>query len=75
MNIEQAHQMMKIIMKFDALVGEIDSIVTDMEGGDEKKEWKRRLGQMMGSQYVDFIIPILRQFPELEHDYPIYCKT
>lgn len=49
-------------------IGKLDELVTEIADPDEKAAFVQALGAVMGDIYEKLMIPILRQYPDLDPD-------
>lgn len=65
---EQASRIMDILLSMEGPIGELDSIVSAMPEGDERRYYVKALGDMMNIMTCDLVLRIAREFPDLDPD-------
>ena len=68
MNRSQAASLMKSRESIERYLGEMDSIISDFEDNEEKKEFVESLGSIMLILYRDIFVKICQQYPDLNPD-------
>ena len=63
-----AEQLMNKLHSLDAPINDAVELVEQIPDEDERKRFRKGLGEMMGHIYTDLMIPILRQYPDLDPD-------
>jgi hypothetical protein len=63
-----AVSMMSTLMQLSENCNEVASFVEQVSNDDERKRLRRPLGDLMGLVYTDLMLPILREYPELDPD-------
>ena len=55
-------------MAFDAPIGKLIELVDEIADPGEKAVFNRAVGDLMGQIYAKLMVPILRQYPDLDPD-------
>jgi hypothetical protein len=66
MEISNANIILQAAIDFDAGIGKIDDVISEMSNGDEREIWIFRLGNVMRVINEELILPIVKVYPELE---------
>ena len=68
MDKQLAEQLMKKLHSLSVPFNDAAELIEQIPDEDEKKRFRRGLGELMGRAYTDLMIPILRQYPDLDPD-------
>lgn len=63
-----ARQLMAEIALLDVRLNQIAHLIEQIEDGSERKAYRRAIATVMGSVYIELMVPTLRQYPELDPD-------
>lgn len=66
MKRETAVRILQILQSIETEAKPLAEIIEQIESETEKKEFRRAWANLIGSLFVDFTMPISRQFPELD---------
>ena len=61
-----ASRILKAGLALDGPIGELDSLISQLEDGEEKTECLRALGNVMGILAEHFFFRIVWQYPDLD---------
>ena len=64
MTEEIARQLLMTSIALDAQFGQMDAIVSSL-GEDSRSHYAKALGELVGALNADFIMPIVKAFPNL----------
>lgn len=56
------------LVALDAPINALDALSEQIADPEEKRAFLHALGNLMGQLYIDLMIPILRQYPDLGPD-------
>jgi len=65
MNIEIAEKIVECVKQCDIQLKEIENIIENIEDPEERKSMRRKLGEIVGSIYVEILRPIELEYPSL----------
>jgi len=68
MDREIAERMMSAAFAMDQSLGAIDTVISSMPVGPERKAFARALGDILRLQNEGFIRPIAREYPDLDRE-------
>lgn len=68
MKIGEAKNLLGVALSFDIYISQMDNLISNISDQDEKAIWVSRLGVVMGAIYGELVIPIFKQYPELDQD-------
>ena len=63
-----AEQLMKKLHSLDEPINDACELVEQIADEHEMRRFRKGLGELMGHIYTDLMIPILRQYPDLDPD-------
>jgi len=63
-----ASRLMDALVGFDVPLGKVGMLVDEIADPKEKRAFVQAWGDVMGRIYKDLMIPILRQYPDLDPD-------
>lgn len=63
-----AEKLLQAALSLDAQFGALDTVVSRLPEGGERKEFARQLGDLIGHVNDAFIRPIVRMYPDLDPD-------
>jgi hypothetical protein len=63
-----ANRMLKAVLVFDANIGALDVLVSQIEDEEERDHYVHALGNIIGMLSENFVRRIVRQHPELDPD-------
>lgn len=56
------------IKSMDGSFGKLSEFVHGISNEEERKSYAKQLGDIMGRMYTEIMIPIIRQYPDLDPD-------
>jgi len=65
-----ASELMLAIEQINVALGVTAAAIEMIPDMEERKEFRKGVADLMGSVYGDMMVPILRQYPELDPDLP-----
>jgi hypothetical protein len=68
MDREIAERLMSAALALDQSLGSIDTVISSMPAGPERKAFARALGDMLLLQNEGFIRPVAREYPDLDRE-------
>jgi hypothetical protein len=68
MNKDMANRMLKAVLAFDANIGALDALVSQIEDEKERDHYVHALGSVIGMLSENFVRRIVRQHPALDPD-------
>jgi hypothetical protein len=63
-----AEATMKALLLISDHLNELDKFSDQLNTEDERRRFRRHLGEVMGRVYVDLMLPIIRKYPHLDPD-------
>lgn len=70
MDRETAVQLMRVYSQLSEPFNLATEIIGKLPDEEEQKRLRRPLGQMMADVWTELMLPIVKQFPELDPDKP-----
>lgn len=55
------------VVSLDGQIGELDTLICRIDEDEERRKYGKALGDVMGLMF-DFLLPIEREYPELNPD-------
>lgn len=68
MDRETAGEVMKLLKSLDPIFHEIGKKSRNIDDEDEQVDFRMRLGKVVGDIYTDLMLPIIKEYPELDPD-------
>lgn len=68
MDKQLAEQLMEKLHSLDGPINDACELVEQIADKDEMRRYRKGLGELMGHIYTDLMMPILRQYPDLDPD-------
>jgi hypothetical protein len=68
MNRSAAEGLMAVYHRMGDVLNDADHIVSAMPDENERSEHRRALGAMMGTLWLDLMLPIVREYRDLDPD-------
>lgn len=66
MERDLAARMIEVGQSMTEPLNRLAALTEQIAGEDERRDFRRRLAQIMGDIYPDLLIPIIRQYPDLD---------
>jgi hypothetical protein len=63
-----AEKLMQLFLKAGEPLNEATDIINHIESEEEQKSLRRPIGQIIGKTYTDLMIPIIKEYPDLDPD-------
>lgn len=63
-----AEQLMKKLKELDAPFDDATDLVDEITDDAERLRFRKELGELAGNVYVKLMVPIFRQYPDLDPD-------
>jgi len=70
MHKDVAEQLMDKLHQLGALLNQMADLVEPIDDPAERRMLLTGLGELMGRSFTDVMLPIIRQYPELDPDPP-----
>ena len=58
--------LMSNLLAFDEPLNSSATLVNQIPNKEEQKEFRRGIGEIVGRIYTDLMLPIIRQYPDLD---------
>jgi hypothetical protein len=68
MNKDRAKKILNEIKDMDSSFGKLSELVHGISDESERKLYAKRLGDILGRIYTDLMVPIIREYPDLDPD-------
>ena len=68
MEKETAKKIMVSLERFGEVLNGLAAEIEKIKDIEEKKKYRRGVGELMGRSYTDIMLPIIREYPELDPD-------
>ena len=68
MDRDTAEKLVAIWHRLDNCLNEATVLIGTIPDADEQRRFRRPVGEMMQSAWVDLMLPIFREFPDLDPD-------
>lgn len=65
---DSAEALMTKLLELSQAMDRVCSLIDQLESEEEKKELRRGMSGMLADVYTELMLPIIRQFPELDPD-------
>ena len=66
MNRDLAARMVEVAQSMAEPLNRLAALTEQITDEDERRDFRRRLAQIMGDIYPDLLTPIIRQYPDLD---------
>jgi hypothetical protein len=66
MERDLAVQMIEVAQSMTEPLDRLATLTEQIANEDERRDFRRRLAQIMGDIYPDLLTPIIRQYPDLD---------
>ena len=66
MDKKTAKELIETFVGLDASFSKASELTRNIEDKDEQIKFRQSLGEIIGDIYTELIIPIIRQYPELD---------
>ncbi len=66
MERDLAVRMIEVVQTVTEPLNRLAALTEQIVAEDERRDFRRRLAQIMGDIYPDLLTPILRQYPDLD---------
>lgn len=68
MNKKTASELIAAIEQMNAALGVMAATVESIQDMDERREFRKHVAELMGYVYAGLMVPVLRQYSELDPD-------
>jgi hypothetical protein len=68
MERETAEKLMAVLIDFEKPMNEAAALIETVSGNAEREELRRGLAEVITRTFTDLMVPIIRQYPELDPD-------
>jgi len=68
MEKETAKKIMESLERLGDALNDLAADIENIKDIEEKKKYRRGVGELMGRSYTDIMSPIVREYPELDPD-------
>lgn len=63
-----AEELIKLILETDPIFAKVSEVTRQIEDSDEQSLIRQGVGDVIGRLYTEVMMPILKQYPELDPD-------
>jgi len=68
MDRDTAEKLVAIYHRLDNCLNEATALIGTIPDAEEQRRFRRPVGEMMQSAWADLMLPIFREFPDLDPD-------
>jgi len=68
MDRDTAEKLVAIYHRLENCLNEATALIGTIPDAEEQRRFRRPVGEMMQSAWVDLMLPIFREFPDLDPD-------
>ena len=61
-----AEKLMQLFLQSEKQLNEATELISQLESEEEQKSFRRPIGQIIGKTYTDIMIPIFKEYPDLD---------